>query len=216
MAESPSSMAPFQHVLTTEADIRKILGEPLERSIRKERNNIDELCRGFIAHSPFLLMATSGSDGTCDVSPKGDAAGFVKVLDEKRLLIPERNGNKRLDGIKNLLVNPHIGLIFVIPGCEYTLRINGRACVTHDPELLAATAAHGVTPKLAIGVETEQAFFHCVKAFRRAQLWTHEQWPSLDDLPSYACTVFNQIKPGDATLEDYERAIDESNAKLYA
>ena len=177
---------------------------------------IDELCREFIARSPFLLMATSGSDGTCDVSPKGDAAGFVKVLDEKRLIIPERNGNKRLDGIKNLLVNPHIGLIFVIPGCDYTLRINGRACVTRDPELLAATAAHNVTPKLAIGVETEQAFFHCVKAFRRAQLWAHEQWPSLEDLPSYACTLFNQIRPGNATLEDYERAIEESNAKLYA
>jgi len=208
-------MMPFQHVLTTEADIREIVGEPLERSIRKERDNIDELCRGFISQSSFLLMATSGSDGTCDVSPKGDAAGFVKVLDEKRLIIPERNGNKRLDGIKNLLVNPHIGLIFVIPGCEYTLRINGRACVTRDPELLAATVSHGVTPKLAIGVEVDQAFFHCVKAFRRARLWTHEQWPSLEDLPSYACTIFNQIRPENATLEEYERVIDESSAKLY-
>ena len=210
-----TAMAPFQHVLMSEADIRELVGEPLERSIRKERNDIDELCRAFITRSPFLLMATAGSDGACDVSPKGDVAGFVKVLDEKRLIIPERNGNKRLDGIKNLLVNPHIGLIFVIPGCDYTLRINGRACVTRDPELLAVTSAHGVTPKLAIGVETEQAFFHCVKAFRRARLWAPEQWPCLDDLPSYACTVFNQIRPENSTLEDYERDIDESNAKLY-
>ena len=209
-------MMPFQHVLTTEAEIREIVGDPLERSIRKERDNIDELCRGFIARASFLLMATSALDGTCDVSPKGDAAGFVKVLDGKRLIIPERNGNKRLDGIKNLLVNPHVGLIFVIPGCEYTLRINGRAYVTRDPELLAATAAHNVTPKLVIGVEIEQAFFHCVKAFRRAQLWAHEQWPDLEELPSYACTVFNQIRPGNATLEDYERVIEESNAQLYA
>src|SRR6476469_7424834 len=103
-------MALFKHVLTTEADIREIVGEPLERSVRKERNSIDEPCRGFIARSPFLLMSTSGLDGTCDVSPKGDGAGFVKVLDEKRLIIPERNGNRRLDGIKNLLVNPRIGL----------------------------------------------------------------------------------------------------------
>src|SRR5215467_7477896 len=210
-----TGMAPFQHVLMSEADIRELVGEPLERSIRKERNDIDELCRAFITRSPFLLMATAGSDGTCDVSPKGDAAGFVKVLDEKRLIIPERNGNKRLDGIKNLLVNPHIGLIFVIPGCDYTLRINGRAWVTRDPELLSTMAVHGVTPKLAIGVETEQAFFHCVKSFRRARLWAHDQWPSLEDLPSYACTVFNQIRPENATLEDYERAIAESNAKLY-
>ncbi len=211
-----AAMMPFQHVLTTEAEIREIVGDPLERSIQKERDNIDELCRGFIARSSFLLMATSALDGTCDVSPKGDAAGFVKVLDGKRLIIPERNGNKRLDGIKNLLVNPHVGLIFVIPGCEYTLRINGRACVTRDPELLAATAAHNVTPKLVIGVEIEQAFFHCVKAFRRAQLWAHEQWPDLEELPSYACTVFNQIRPANATLEDYERVIKESNAQLYA
>jgi PPOX class probable FMN-dependent enzyme len=209
-------MAPFKHLLTTEADVREIVGQPLERSMRKERNTIDELCRGFIMRSPFLLMATSGPEGTCDVSPKGDASGFVKVLDEKRLIIPERNGNRRLDGIKNLLVNPHIGLIFIIPGCDFTLRVNGRACVTRDPELLAATSAHGVTPKLAIGVEMEQAFFHCVKAFRRAQIWAHEQWPSLEDLPSYACTLFNQIQPANLTLEDYERAVEESNARLYA
>jgi len=210
-----AAMTPFQHILTTEAEVREIVGKPLERSIRKERNNIDELCRGFIARSPFLLMATSGSEGTCDVSPKGDAAGFVKVLDEKRLIIPERNGNRRLDGIKNILINPQIGLLFLIPGCDYTLRINGRACVTRDPELLSATTAHGVTPKLAIGVQTEQAFFHCVKSFRRAQFWAHEQWTGLDDLPSYACTLFNQIRPENATLEDYERVIDESNSKLY-
>jgi PPOX class probable FMN-dependent enzyme len=210
-----AAMTPFQHVLTTEAEVREIVGEPLERSMRKERHNIDELCSGFITRSPFLLMATSGSGGACDVSPKGDAAGFVKVLDEKRLIIPERNGNRRLDGIKNILVNPQIGLLFLIPGCDYTLRINGRACITRDPELLAASAAHGVTPKLAIGVETEQAFFHCVKSFRRAQLWAHEQWPGLDDLPSYACTLFKQIRPTNATLEDYERVIGESNSKLY-
>jgi len=107
-------------------------------------------------------------------------------------------------------------LIFIIPGCEYTLRINGSACVTRDPELLAATVAQNVTPKFAIGVEVRQAFFHCVKAFRRAQLWSHEQWPSREDLPSYACTLFDQIRPGNATLEDYERIIEESNAKLYA
>jgi len=208
-------MMPFQHLLTTEAEIREIVGEPLERSVQKERINIDEFCRGFIARSSFLLVATSGLDGTCDVSPKGDAPGFVKVLDEKRLIIPERNGNKRLDSIKNLLVNPHIGLIFIIPGCEYTLRINGHACITRDPELLAATAAHNVTPKLAIGVEVEQAFFHCVKAFRRAQLWEHERWPSLEDIPSYACTLFDQIRPGNATLKEYERVIEESNAQLY-
>ena len=208
-------MQSFQHLLTTEAEVREIVGEPMERSVLKEKDVIDSFCRGFIACSPFLMMATSAPDGTCDVSPKGDAPGFVRVLDEKRLAIPERNGNRRLDSIKNLLANPHIGLIFIIPGCDFTLRINGRGCITRDPELLSALAAQGVTPQFAIGVEVEQTFFHCVKAFRRAKLWAHQEWPNTDVLPSYACTLFNQIKPANATLEDYERVISESNAKLY-
>jgi len=209
-------MMPFQHVLTTEAAVREIVGNPMERSVLKERDKIDEFCRAFLARSPFLLMATSGTDGTCDVSPKGDAPGFVQALDEKRLIIPERNGNKRLDGIRNVLENPHIGLLFIVPGCDYTLRVNGRACITCDPDMLAALAVQGVIPKLAIGVEVEQAFFHCVKSFRRAGLWAYAEWPSPNDLPSYAGTLYSQIRPANATLEDYERAICESNAKLYA
>jgi hypothetical protein len=105
--------------------------------------------------------------------------------------------------------------LFIVPGCDYTLRISGRAWITRDPELLARMPAQGVTPRLAVGVEVEQAFFHCVKAFRRARLWAHAEWPGADALPSYACTVFNQIRPADATLEDYERSITESDAKLY-
>src|SRR5258705_9807066 len=140
-------MPPFQHVLTTEADIRAIVGTPASRSILKEQTRIDDHFRAFIALSPFLLIATSGADGTCDVSPKGDAPGFVRVLDEKRLIIPERNGNKRLDGIKNILANPHVGLIFMVPGRDETLRVNGRACITTDPALLEPMAMQGVTPK---------------------------------------------------------------------
>jgi len=158
-------MTPFQDVLTTEAEIRALVGTPVARSLLKEQTRIDDHFRAFIAVSPFLLIATSGADGTCDVSPKGDAPGFVRVLDEKRLVIPERNGNKRLDGITNVLANPHIGLIFMVPGRDETLRVNGRACITTDPALLLPMAVQGVTPKLAIGVEVEQAFLHCVKSF---------------------------------------------------
>jgi uncharacterized protein len=209
-------MVPFQDVLTTESELRVIVGGlPSERAQLKDRRGLDEQSRAFIAMSPFLLMATSGSDGTCDVSPKGDAPGFVRVLDDTRLVIPERNGNKRLDGMTNLLSNQHIGLLFVVPGCDYTLRLNGRAWITRDPNLLDQLAAQRVTPKLAIGVEVRQAFFHCVKAFRRSRLWEHGEWPDADALPSYACTVFNQIKPQDATLDDWERSIADSDAKLY-
>jgi uncharacterized protein len=209
-------MLPFQDVLTSEAELRAIVGgAPGERAQLKERPALDEQSRAFIAMSPFLLMATSGADGTCDVSPKGDAPGFVRWLDDSRLVIPERNGNKRLDGMTNLLSNQHIGLLFVVPGCDYTLRINGRAWITRDPALLDRMAAQGVVPRLAIGVEVQQAFFHCVKAFRRSRLWAHGEWPNADALPSYACTVFNQISPQSATLDDWERSIAESDAKLY-
>ena len=207
-------MHPFQNVLTTEAEIRDLIGTPVSRSLLKEQRRIDEHFRAFIARSPFLLLATSGADGTCDVSPKGDAPGFVRVLDERRLVIPERNGNKRLDGMKNILANPHIGLIFLVPGRDETLRVNGRACITRDPAILAPMAVQGVTPKLAIGVEVEQAFLHCVKSFRRSQFWTPASWPAPDALPSIACVIFDQIKP-DATFEEFEQGVKESDAKLY-
>jgi uncharacterized protein len=209
-------MAFFEHLVTTESELRAVVGgTPSERAQLKERGGLDHQSRTFIALSPFLLMATSGSDGTCDVSPRGDAPGFVQTLDDRFLVIPERNGNKRLDGMTNLLSNQHVGLLFIVPGCDYTLRINGQAWITRDPELLGRMPAQGVTPRLAVGVEVQQAFFHCVKAFRRARLWAHGEWPGADALPSYACTVFNQIRPADATLEDYERSITESDAKLY-
>ena len=111
-------------------------GTPSERAVMKVRTRLDDESRQFVSLSPFLLISTSGADGTCDVSPKGDAPGFVHVLDESRIVIPERNGNKRLDGMKNLLANPHIGLLFLVPGRDYTLRVNGRACITRDPALL--------------------------------------------------------------------------------
>ena len=209
-------MTPFKHVVATEAELRAIVtGAPSERAVMKDRGRLDDQSRAFIALSPFLLIATSGVDGTCDVSPKGDAPGFVQVLDDERLVIPERNGNKRMDSMTNLLTNPHIGLLVVVPACDYTLRINGRAWITRDPALLETMAAQGVVPKLAIGIEVQQAYFHCVKSFRRSQLWAHETWPGADALPSYACTVFNQIKPANATVDDWEQQIRESDGKLY-
>jgi len=210
-------MAPFKQVLTSETEIRALVGgTPSERAVVKERPSLDEQSRRFIAISPFLLLSTASANGTCDISPRGDAPGFVQVLDDTRIVIPERNGNKRLDGLKNLLTNPHAGLLFLVPGCDYTLRVNGRAWITTDPELLAGMVAEGVTPTLAVGVEVQQAFFHCVKSFRRSKLWVHETWPSADALPSYACTVFNQIRPTNATLDEWERNIRESDSKLYA
>jgi hypothetical protein len=208
-------MPPFQHVLTTEAEIRALVGTPIQRSLLKEQTRIDGHFRAFIAASPFLLIATAAADGTCDVSPKGDAPGFIRVLDDRRLVIPDRNGNRRLDSIRNILSNPQIGLLLIVPGRDETLRINGRACITTDPALLQPMAVNGVTPRLGIGVEVQQAFFHCVKSFRRSKLWAHAEWPAPDALPSYVCAVFDQIKPKDQTLEEFTQGVKESDAKLY-
>ena len=206
-------MTAFDDVLTTEQDLRALIGTPSVRAVKKVQNSLDAHTRAFIAQSPFLLMATSDASGNCDVSPKGDAPGFVQVLDDRRLVIPERPGNKRFDGMFNVLSNGHVGLIFLVPGRQETLRVNGRAWITRDPELLNRCLAQGKAPLVAIGVEIEQCFLHCPKAFIRSQLWQHESWPAAEALPSMACVLFDQIKPSDATLQDYERSIEEGNTK---
>jgi PPOX class probable FMN-dependent enzyme len=205
-------MTPFDHAVTTMSELRDAVGTPSSRAALKELRRLDAHCRAFIERSPFLLLATAGADGRCDVSPKGDAPGFVRVLDDGRLVIPDRPGNRRLDGMANLIANPHAGVIFFVPGRHDTLRVNGRAWITRDPDLLRQCEAQGKTPKLAIGVEVEQCFMHCPKAFIRSQLWVPERWPSPDVLPSYACVLFDQVRPADATVQDYERDIADSNA----
>lgn len=208
-------MGPFRDVITSEADLRAMVGTPGPRAVQKERTTLDVHDRAFIALSPFVLLATSGEQGRCDVSPKGDAPGFVQVLDDRHLVIPDRPGNKRLDGMRNLLVNPRVGVIFLIPGREETLRVNGRACITRDPDVLARCVAQDKTPQLAIGVEVEECFLHCAKAFRRSHFWTAESWPDREALPSLACVLFDKIKPAGVTVSDYERDLSESYQKLY-
>jgi PPOX class probable FMN-dependent enzyme len=203
----------FKHVVTGEEELRALLGTPSERAVKKESAVVDEAGRNFIAHSPFLLLGTSNAAGQCDVSPKGDQPGFVHVLDERHLVIPDRPGNKRLDGMKNLLQNPHVGLIFLIPGREETLRVNGRASIVRDEDVLVTLAARGKQPVLAIGVEVEECFFHCPKAFRRSGLWEPDAWPDRALLPSMACVLYEKLQPAGKTLEEYERESEESIQK---
>jgi PPOX class probable FMN-dependent enzyme len=209
-------MPAFNDVVATLDELREIIGQPGERTLLKERPSLDAHSRAFIARSPFLLMASADANGTCDVSPKGDAPGFVLVLDDQRLVIPDRPGNKRLDGMQNLLTNPRIGLLFLVPGREETLRVNGRAWITRDPALLERMAVDGKLPLLGIGVEVEQAFIHCAKAFRRSHLWDQTTWPAPDALAPMPQVLYDQIKPQHQTLQDYERDIQESyTKKLY-
>ena len=197
----------FKRVVTSEKELRELMGTPSERAIKKESPFIDEPSRQFIAHSPFLLLATSDGQGRCDVSPKGDAPGFVRVLDEHHLVIPDRPGNKRLDGLRNLLINPHVGTIFLIPGREETLRVNGRAYITTDPALCATFEMQRQVPKSLIVVEIEKVYFQCTKALVRSKLWDPASQIKRTELPSVGELVAATMKGADAA--EYDRIYPE-------
>jgi uncharacterized protein len=154
--------------------------------VEKTLSSLDRHCLTFIQRSPFVLISSSNAEGRMDISPKGDAPGFVQVLDEQTLVIPDRPGNQRFDTFRNLFESPQIGLIFLIPGKRETLRVSGKAEVVDDSELLGTLAANGKVPALAIAVHVEEAFFHCAKCIIRSHLWQPEQWPSLEGLPTLA------------------------------
>jgi PPOX class probable FMN-dependent enzyme len=201
----------FAQRITSEAELRSLFGEPSPLATNKVIHRLDDHCRDFIARSPFVLIATSGTDGTCDVSPRGDAPGFVRVLDEHRLAIPERPGNRRTDSLRNILANPQIGMIFLIPGLGETLRVNGRACITRDPELLASMAAHGKEPMVAIGVEVAEVFVHCAKALLRSKLWDPVTWPA--QLPDTARMLADHVGRPDTDAAKVAASLQESYTK---
>jgi uncharacterized protein len=209
--------AATERAVTSKALLRELYGQPGERAVAKERPVLNEDCRAFIAHSPFLVMGTAGADGRCDVSPKGDAPGFVVVLDDQHLAIPDRLGNNRLDGLRNVVDNPHVGLIFFIPGREDTLRVNGRARIVRDEALLERLAVAGKRPVTALVVEVEQCFMHCARAFKRAGLWEPERWPDASNVRSMQRMIWDLLpaKPAGKTVEQYERESQENLKKLY-
>ncbi len=188
--------------LKTEAELRALLGEPSPIAVKKERYALDELDRKWLASSPFCLIATSHADGTCDVSPKGDPPGFALVLDPVTIAIPERPGNKRADGYRNVLSNPHVGLLFMIPARTDTLRINGQATLVTDAPFFDQMIVNGHQPVLAMVVHIEQLFYHCAKAFLRAELWQPETWR-----PQAAPTrvqIVKELERPDAPLDELE------------
>ncbi|MDQ6775905.1 MAG: pyridoxamine 5'-phosphate oxidase family protein [Actinomycetota bacterium] len=181
------------HAITTLEQLRDVYREPAERAVLKEHDRLDEHCRDFIARSPFALLASANAHGECDVSPKGGPAGFVRVLDDRRLLIPDATGNRRLDSFQNMLENPWVGLLFLIPGLGETLRVNGRATLTRDPALIDGSATGGHPAKLGVVVAVNQAYLHCAKALIRSHLWDPETWPAEDELPSAAEILSDHI-----------------------
>jgi PPOX class probable FMN-dependent enzyme len=195
------------HAITTVAQLREVYEPPRQRSLDKELDRLDEHCRRFVSLSPFVLVASSDSEGRCDVSPKGGPPGFVEVLDDHRLLIPDATGNRRLDGFQNMLDNPQAGLLFLIPGMGETLRVNGRVELTRDPELLADAQTAGRPALVGLVVHAEQVYLHCAKALIRSKLWDPETWSEGEQLPSAAEILSDHIGIGDveasaASLED--------------
>lgn len=196
--------------VTSLADLQALYGEPTPNAARKQIDRLDDHCRDFIARSPFALLATSDAAGRCDVTPRGGTPGFVHVLDEQRLAIPDVRGNNRTDALRNLLVNPHAGLLFLIPGLGETLRVNGQASLTRDAGLLGELAHAGRVPTLAIVVEAQEVFLHCAKAFLRSGLWRPGEWPPGDDLPSAARILRDHTGRTDRSVEDVQGDLDVS------
>ena len=215
MTRSDERFADFTDTIDSVDQIRDILGEPSEAVLSKVIDSIDDVCRGIIAKSPFMLLATSGRSGEVTISPKGDPAGFVRVLDDKRLAIPDRLGNRRADTFQNILENPQVGLIFLIPGKAETLRVGGEARIVRDIALRESMAVNGRVPNLAVVVYVERLFMHCAKCVRRSKLWQPEEWPDHSDTASIAEAMIKHAKL-DVTPEEYEeQARAQGTRKLY-
>lgn len=171
-------------LIHTEDQLRVLIGEPAALTCAKITDRLNDATRVFVERSPFVCIATSDASGRCDVSPRGDPAGFVRILDDRTLLLPERPGNRLADTLRNVLANPHVGLIFVVPGATDTFRVNGRAVLTTDAALLAPCALEGRTPKLGLLIDIEEAYTQCSKAFLRSQLWDPAQFIEPGVLPT--------------------------------
>jgi PPOX class probable FMN-dependent enzyme len=206
------SEAVFSDVITTMDELRAIVGKPSQSVIEKVQPCIDEMSAAWIEASPFVLIGTADAEGNMDVSPKGDPAGFVKVYNSTTILIPDRPGNRRADTIGNILQNPKVGLIFLVPGKEETLRVNGRAQIVRDAALREQFAVKGKAPALLIAVTTDEVFFHCAKCMIRSKLWESMDTPANDDLPTLGEVIVKQGRAEGWTAEE----IDEDLRKGYA
>jgi PPOX class probable FMN-dependent enzyme len=204
---------PFQGALQRVEQLREHYDSPIETAVRKDIGRIDDLCRRLIAAAPMLFVATYSREGQCDVSPRGGPPGFVTVLGDGHLAIPDATGNRRLDTLENIVDSGRAGLIFVIPGRDTTLRVNGRAAVSADPDLLALITPVGKPPRTAIVVEAEEVYTHCPKAFVRSKLWDPSTWPDPADLPSSAEVSLAHQRNPDLTIEQVKQR--ERDALLY-
>jgi hypothetical protein len=200
-------MSANEHRITTVEQLEALYGEPFGPSLAKEIDRIAPVYRKLIEAAPFVAVATGGPDGL-DCSPKGDAPGFVRVLDDKTLALPDRPGNNRIDGFRNLLKDPRIALLFLIPGVGETLRVNGRASITVEPELMQSFAVNGKLPRSVLLVHVDTVFFHCSKALVRSKLWEEATKIERKSLPSTGA-ILAEVSGGKLGGADYDRAAPE-------
>jgi PPOX class probable FMN-dependent enzyme len=205
----------FNDVIETREQFRSVMGEPGDMVTRKTMSALDKHCGVFIGRAPFVLIASSDAEGNADVSPKGDPVGFVKIIDKTTLAIPDRLGNKRADTIENILQNPNVGLIFLIPGKTETLRVSGTAQVVRDKALRDSMAVKGKSPDFVIVVRVNEAFFHCSKCMIRSKLWQTEHWPNLDGLPRLAETMVDAGKLELSEWEMHDIVVNDERERLY-
>ncbi len=201
-------------LIKDEAELRALFPQIHPIAVQKCLDRLDKHAREFIARAPFICIGTQTPDGQGDVSPRGDPCGFVQVLDDKTLLIPDRPGNNRLDTQSNILANPAVGILFMIPGFDETLRVNGTAQITRDPALLAQTVVNDRTPTTAIVVTIDELFIHCAKAFRRAKLWDPNSHQDRSEMPSLIRIVLDQTTGAPDDPEALQK-LDENLEKSY-
>jgi PPOX class probable FMN-dependent enzyme len=201
--------APFNDVVGSADELAGFYGPPSDVVVSKVIDRLDGHCRDFVARAPFVLVATAAADGRCDVSPKGGPPGFVAILDERRLAVPDAPGNRLIDSLRNIVDSSRAGLLFVIPGLEETLRVNGRAFLTRDPGVLDLFTGESRQPRLAIGVEVEEVFLHCAKAFKRSSLWEPAAWPDRSGLARAAEIWRDHMALDDLTTEHVQELVDD-------
>lgn len=204
--------ARFKDVVTSEEELRTIMGDIYPGAVTKVIDHLDEDSRAFIAHSPFLLLGSSSAELGAEVSPKGDPAGFVKVIDDRTLAIPDRPGNARADTFRNVLRDPHVGLIFLIPGRKDTLRVGGRATIVRDDELRRSMTMQGKIPDFAMVVDIDRVFFHCAKCMVRSNLWEPAKWPDTSDMQSLGAALIAAARKKKASAAE-ARAVDDELAQ---
>ncbi|QOF69296.1 pyridoxamine 5'-phosphate oxidase family protein [Aminobacter sp. NyZ550] len=198
--------------ITDREALRQHYRAPGDGAVRKELRRLDHHAKGFLARSPFVLIGSSDDKGNADVTPKGDKPGFVAILDDATIAIPDRPGNNRLDTLENVIVNPAVGLLFLIPGMNETLRINGDARLTADPALCERLAAEGKLPVTVMVVAIKAVYMHCAKAFMRSELWVSGTWPDRTSLPTLGQILRDQLVLAD-NAETLDRSLDESYRK---